>query len=152
MYGEVVTAHGQMARLKDDPILQLLGLITDEVLRPPVPTQDMLDAAFGRVPRGDICAVPGKIYSPDFSSAMEYRRASRVTDRLLGLRIQEAAIQKVWHFQSSDPAEQNGRRFALQRQQTARMDALQERVDELESIIGRIGKRVRSRRKMEEVK
>ena len=152
VYGEVVKAHGQLARIKNDPIIQLLGVITDEVLRPPVETQAMLDTAFGRVPRADVWEVPGKVYSPNFNTAAEYRQANaRVVDRLLGLQIQQETIRKVLQLKSSDPAQQACKAvIALQRQQTARMSALQERIDALESVTGRVAKRLRSRRKFKE--
>ena len=119
----------RLAYLKDDPAHKLLGDISPAMLVAPPDPQMVIIELFGRE-RLQSYNPAGVFNTPTFSTAHEYRQATLALQaRLQQLDNVHARIAGVLQFESYGQEEKNQLLiFAL----AARLDALQDRIIELE--------------------
>ena len=130
---------------------QLLNLIDDALLVPPKAPNEMLSRLFfgGQQRHSGSYELPGKVTTPDFTTASDYRAANKlVLSELTWLEAMAERIAAVDNFESLALDSQNRRLIGalFERQaafesamhqrvslETARAAALQEQIDRLEN-------------------
>jgi hypothetical protein len=148
------TVESQRRVNPHDPIYELLGLITPEVLKRPTDPQAMLDAMVvgGKVPRNDYPEIPGKLYLPKFTDVASFRGANAfVLDKIFALETLRNAITQVVHFGGLD-ATQQLRKIAtalisrideIETASPVQQHKLSERLDQIEAQITNLAKTAR---------
>jgi hypothetical protein len=148
-YVDTIERQEKLRRSANDPILSLLFNM-NEILRPPVSTQDLLDAHFdnGRPTSEDLY----RIRQPTFGSVADCRQATNlVSDFARELEDRLSTIVEVTRFPNDDVGEQLRRiTLGLLRRlntQTQAMAALSGRLDEIAGQIERVAATARYVRK-----
>jgi hypothetical protein len=150
-YVDTIERQEKLRRFASDPILTLL-FDMNEVLRPPVSTQDLLDAHFdnSRPTSEDLY----RVRQPTFGSVADCRQATNlVSDFARELEDRLSTVVEVTRFPNDDVGERL-RRITLgllQRlnTQTQAIAALSQRIDQIAGQIERVASHARSvRRKL----
>jgi hypothetical protein len=144
-YVDTIERQEKLRRSASDPIYALLFNM-HEVLRPPVSTQDWLDAHFanGRPTSEDLY----RIRQPSFSSVSDYRAATnRLSDAARELEDRLSTIVEVCRFPNDD-ANEKLRRITLGllqrlRTQTQTIATLSQRIDQIAGQIERVASTAR---------
>jgi len=124
-HDDLIKQKRELERLRTSDEHRILGDINSAMFEVPPSAQEMIDALFGKQ-QTDFDPIPGKCYTPDFSTVVEYREATRsVLAQVHELENVRARMDAVVRYESL-PREDQNRRLILAL--ASRIDAVIERI------------------------